>query len=185
MDQQTIEYLNAYENKLMQGLLGLCTDLKLLDGRLLETPDISDKWHGIDAEYVADAVKEFAQYPTVALGWAMYVGMAVARYWDEDWSIYDRLPNLYLHIRDKRGFDYLDEVVRGEVLCLKDEAYTRCEDQVRTCSQFVLDQMHHEQVEAGSAMAFHVYARSIKVLYRVGAAVELRRSGYNLVAVNA
>lgn len=167
----------------MQGVLSLCTSLGLLEGRLLETPDISDKWHGIDAEYVADALKEFAKYPTVSLGWAMYMGMAVARYWDEDWQIYSQLPNLYLHVRDKRGFDYLDEVVRAEILGLRDAAYTTCEDQVRSCAQFVLDQMRHEQIEAGSVMAFHVYARSIKVLYKLGAAVELRRSGYNLVAV--
>ncbi len=184
MEQQTIEYLNKYENNLMQGVLHLCTDLKLLEGKLLETPDISDKWHDMAPEYVADAVKEFVQYPTVALGWAMYMGMAVARYWDEEWQIYDQLPNLYLHVRDKRGFDYLDEVVRGDILGLKEGDYTSCEDKVRTCSQFVLDQMRHEQIEAGSVMAFHVFARSIKVLYKIGAAVELRRSGYNLVAMN-
>lgn len=183
MEQQTLEYLNAYEQKLVQGLLKLSTDMQLLEGKLLETPDITDKWHGIDAEYVTDAVKEFAKYPTVALGWAMYVGMAVARYWDEDWTVYSQVPNLYTHIRDKRGFDYLDEVVRGDILGLKDAAYTACEDQVRTLSQFVLDQMRHEQFEAGTAIAFHVYARSIKVLYRLGAAIELRRNGYNLVAV--
>lgn len=183
MEQQTLEYLNAYEQKLVQGLLKLGTDMQLLEGKLLETPDITDKWHGIDAEYVADAVKEFAQYPTVALGWAMYVGMAVARYWDEDWTVYSQVTNLYVHIRNKRGFDYLDEVVRGEILGLKGSDFTQCEDQVRSLSQFVLDQMRHEQFEPGSAMAFHVYARSIKVLYRLGAAVELRRSGYNLVAV--
>lgn len=184
MEQQTIAYLNKYEINLMQGVLKLCTDLKLLEGKLLETPDITDKWHDMAPEYVADAVKEFTQYPTVALGWAMYMGMAVARYWDEDWTIYNQLPNLYLHVRDKRGFDYLDEVVRGDILGLKDKAYTACEDQVRSCSQFVLDQMRHEQIEAGSAMAFHVFARSIKVLYKIGAAVELRRCGYNLVAMN-
>lgn len=168
----------------MQGVLRLCTDLKLLEGKLLETPDITDKWHDMAPEYVADAVKEFVNYPTVALGWAMYMGMAVARYWDEEWQIYDQLPNLYLHVRNKRGFDYLDEVVRGDILGLKEEDYTSCEDKVRTCSQFVLDQMRHEQIEAGSVMAFHVFARSIKVLYKIGAAVELRRSGYNLVAMN-
>lgn len=183
MDQQTIDYLNQYEAGLMQAELRLTTEMGLLNGQLLETPDITDKWHPMAAEYVADAIKEFAQYPTVALGWAMYIGMAVARYWDEDWQIYDALPNLYLHIRDKRGFDYLDEVVRGDILGLKDEAFKTCEDQVRSCAQLALDQMRHEQIEAGSVMAFHVFARSIKVLYRIGAAVELRRSGYNLVAV--
>lgn len=183
MDQQTIEYLNAYEQRLMQDVLRLCRDLKLLDNRLLETPDITDKWHDMAPEYVADAIKEFAKYPTVSLGWAMYIGMAVARYWDDDWAIYAALPNLYLHIRDKRGFDYLDEVVRGDILGLKGEAFLTCEDQVRSCAQLVLDQMRHEQIEPGSVMAFHVFARSIKVLYKIGAAVELRQLGYNLVAV--
>ena len=42
-----------------------------------------------------------------------------------------------------------------------------------------------EQIEAQSVMAFHVYARTTKVMFDMGVAVELRRLGYNYVKVNA
>lgn len=176
-----MEYLDQYEAQLQQRLLEYCTAHKRLEGRLLETPDITDKWNGIDAEYIADAIKEIEKYPTVALGWAMYVGMGVAKYWDEEWEVYDKVPNLYTYLRDKRGFDYLDEVVRGDLFGLKDEDFVKCEDLVRGCAQIALDMIRHEQIEPSSPTAFHVFARSVKVLYRIGAAVALRELGYNLV----
>lgn len=180
---EQLEFLDKYEANLMQDELRLCRDLGELDNRLLETPDISEKWDGIVQEYMLDSIKEIANYPTVALGWAMYVGMAVAKYWDEDWAIYDKVENLYIHIRDKRGYDYLDEVVRGEIFGLKDEAYTHCEDIVRSCAQSALDHIRHEQIEPQSPMAYYVYARSIKVLYKIGAAVALKRLGYKMEAI--
>ena len=34
---------------------------------------------------LADAVPQIAEYPTVSVAWATYLGMAVAKLWDEDW----------------------------------------------------------------------------------------------------
>ena len=36
-----------------------------------------------------------------SLGWMMYIGMAVAKMWDEDWTAYASLPDLYTPLRDK------------------------------------------------------------------------------------
>ena len=191
------EYLNQYESRLMQNLLQLLTSSGKLDGQLLETPDITEKWEAMAPHYVADAIKEIAKYPLVSLGWAMYLGMGVAKYWDEDWETYGKTPNLYLHIRDIRGFDYMDEVVRGELLGLRDTMisvpspkgprnvnhYQECEELTRSCAQMALDMIRHEQIEPQSPLAFHVYGRSIKVLYKVGAAVALKMLGYKLTAM--
>lgn len=184
MDQKQLEYLDSYQQNLTQHLLKMLTTMQYLDGQLLETPDISDKWHDVAPSYVADAVKEIAQYPNVALGWAMYLGMAVARYWDEDWSIYGNVPNLYEYIRDKRGFDYMDEVVRGEILMLKDKDFDEAEKLVQACSQQVLNKIRYEQIEPQSPLAFHAYARSIETLYKMGAAVELKALGYKFEKIN-
>ncbi|MCQ2212206.1 MAG: hypothetical protein MJZ36_01055 [Bacteroidaceae bacterium] len=172
------EYLDSYESALMQHMLKMLTSMQLLDGKLLESADITDKWDEVAPAYVADSVKEIADYPSVALGWAMYLGMAVARYWDEEWSTYGCVPNLYEYLRDKRGYDYMDEVVRGEVLLLKGEEYDRMETVVQGCAQQVLAKIRHEQIEPQSPLAFHVYARSIRVLYLIGASVELKALGY-------
>lgn len=183
------EYLQHYEERLQQGLVQMLqSQSRLASGPLPQTPDIAALWPALAPSYCADAVREIAQYPLVALGWAMYLGLAIAKYWDEDWATYSHHPNLYEHLRDVRGFDYLDEVVRGDLYGLKDQtdpktgrnAWTDCEDLVRSCSQMAHDMIRHEQIEPSTPMAFHVYARSIKVLYLVGAAIGLRWLGYKM-----
>lgn len=181
---EQIEYLDRYEQDLMQHMLRMLTSMGLLNRQLLESEDISDKWDEIAPSYVQDAVREIAEYPTVALGWAMYMGMAVAHFWDKDWEFYSQMPNLYEYLREKRGFDFLDEVVRGEVLGLEGEEFAEAEKIVQGCSQQVLDKIRHEQIDPQSPTAFHVFARSIHTLYLLGAAIQLKAMGYSFEKVN-
>lgn len=178
MEKAIFDYLNNYEKGLLSEVLKYLTSLGHLDGKLLETEDINEVWEKVAPSYVVDSIKEIAKYPNVALGWAMYVGMAVARFWDEDWNRYSSKENLYEYLRDKRGYDYLDEVVRGDVLSLDGELFEQMEELVRRTSSMVLSHIRHEQIEPQSPMAFHVFARSIRVLYKIGAAVELKNLGY-------
>lgn len=183
---ESIEYLNHYEARLEQDLLQMLqSNNELPSGPLPQTPDITEKWHDLAPVYCADAVKEIAQYPLVALGWAMYLGMGMAKYWDDDWATYSKHPNLYEHLRDVRGFDYMDEVVRENLFGMKPDtdSFVKCEELVRSCAQMANDQIRHEQIEPSTPMAFHVFARSIKVLYRFGAAVGLRKLGYKMEAM--
>ena len=185
---EQLEYLDHYEQRLQADLVQMLRSRNELpqQGPLPQTPDITGLWlDRLAPSYCADAVKEIAQYPLVALGWALYVGMAIAKYWDDDWATYGKHPNLYEHLRDVRGFDYLDEVVREDLYGYKrdSKAYTDCEDLVRTCAQMANDQIRHEQIEPSTPLAFHVFARSIKVLYLTGAAIGLRRLGYKMEAM--
>lgn len=184
---EQLEYLNQYETRLEQELTQMLQSRNELpaQGPLPQTPDITDLWHDLAPSYCADAMKEIQKYPLVALGWAMYVGMAIARYWDDDWATYSKHPNLYEHLRDVRGFDYLDEVVRNDLyqMPMGSTEFTQCEALVRSCAQMAKDKIRHEQIEPSTPMAFHVYARSIKVLYRVGAAIGLKRLGYSMQAM--
>ncbi len=79
--------------------------LDKVDEHLPDAPDIEGKWYDIANAYMPDAVREFNQYPTVVFGWMMYVGMAVAKYWDEDWELYNKVENLYTYLRDRIDFD--------------------------------------------------------------------------------
>lgn len=185
---QQLEYLDHYEQRLHADLLQMLRSRNQLPQQdpLPSTPDITDLWlDRLAPDYCADAVKEIAQYPLVALGWAMYVGMAMAKYWDDDWATYSHHPNLYQHLRDVRGFDYLDEVVRTDLYGYRPDSkeFTDCEDLVRSCAQMANDQIRHEQIEPSTPLAFHVFARSIKVLYLMGAAIGLTRLGYKMEAV--
>lgn len=178
MQQQ--EYLDKFETSLMDSLQTLCTQMGYISGKMPATDDITLKWDTMSPSYIKDALHEINDYPSVALGWAMYIGMAVAHYWDTDWNIYGQHQNLYEHLRDKRGFDYLDEVVRGEILGLTGEDFVKTENIVRQCARLVQNKIRHEQIEPASATAFYAFTRSIYVLYQIGAAVELHRLGYKM-----
>lgn len=80
------EYLNRFEERLQQELLRLCTDYHVLDGTLLATEDLDNRWHDLAPEYVADAVEQIRDYPVVSVAWAAYLGLGVAFCWDEDWE---------------------------------------------------------------------------------------------------
>lgn len=190
MEQQ--EYLDKYEQSLTRELLKICTQQGRLAGRLLPSPDLDDKWEQLAQPYMGDAIKEIAAYPTVALGWMMYLGMAVAHYWDEDWNIYGRIDGLYEYIRNKRGFDCMDEHIRETVLGMNPKEkstdgmalneYDSTEELVRICATMCLTSIRHEQVEPQSPLAFHIYVRSIHALYVIGASIELYRLGYKMTA---
>lgn len=187
MEQQ--EYLDTFEQTLTRELLQMATQQGRLGGQILPSPDLDDKWEALAQPYMGDAVKEIAKYPTVALGWMMYLGMAVAHYWDEDWQVYSGIQDLYSYVRDKRGFDCMDEYIREVVLGLKPKAdpkegqvmndYDRMEEFVRVASTLCLTHIRHENVEPQSPLAFHVYVRAIHALYIIGASAELYRLGYS------
>ena len=48
--------MNRFEERLQQELLRLCTDYHVLDGTLLATEDLDNRWHDLAPEYVADAL---------------------------------------------------------------------------------------------------------------------------------
>lgn len=182
MKEQDKEFLNNYldifENNITQQLLKFCTDNNHLEGKLLQTPDIEEKWESIAAPYMADALKEIAQYPAVSLGWMMYVGMAMAAFWDGNWEHYANDEHIYEGLRDLRGFDCMDEAIRDEVLGLSGEEYDKAEKLVRSCAQQVLNAIRHENIVPQSTMAYYVYVRSIRTLFNIGVAVQLKRLGY-------
>lgn len=87
-ENKTKHYEEYFHNDLYHYLLSLA----LIDSHFPEAPDIEDCWAKIGESYMPDAMREFNKYPTVALGWIMYVGMAVAEYWDQDFELYSKVP---------------------------------------------------------------------------------------------
>lgn len=89
MNNDIIEdYLRNFEEGLRKELLRLCSQEQWLDKTLLESEDITRYWEVAEDKYVADAVPNVQQYPLVSVGWATYLGMAVAYCWDVDWKTY-------------------------------------------------------------------------------------------------
>ena len=52
------------------------------------------------------------------------------------------------------------------------------ERMVRSCAQKCVDMIRREQIEPQSPLAYHVFATASKTMYRIGAALELKRLGY-------
>ena len=178
-----IEYLNRFENKLQEELLRLCTSYKMLDGVLLESDDINEHWKKLAPEYVADAVGEIANYPVVSVSWAAYLGMAVAYAWDVDWPTFEKAP--YQAYYGEQGFDDMDENIVKNLLgiALDSEEAKDLENMLRRCGETTVSLIRYENIEPQSPMAFHVFARAVKTMFRIGAAIELKHLGYNFQKV--
>ena len=55
---------------------------------------------------------------------------------------------------------------------------------IRSCGEKAVDLIRFEQVPPQSELAFHVFARACKSMFRIGAAIQLKRMGYNFEKVN-
>lgn len=187
MNQDQHDLLNRYEVALRETLIKRLSDSKWLEGQLLEVEELNQKWHDAAPSYMADAVPEVAKYPLVAIAWAMYEGMAAATLWDKEWNRYENVADLHTMLTEPRGFDCMDEYITEIMLALplgSTEA-ERIEDMIRSTAEAAQSLIRKEGIEAQSVMAFHIFARTTKVMFEMGVAVQLRRLGYNYVKVNA
>lgn len=128
--------------------------MKEVDERMPECPDVEDKWEEIAKAYIPDGIREFNDFPSASLGWMMYIGMAVAKFWDAEWEIYSKIDNLYAYMRDKRGYDAMDEYIREDVLLLQGVDYTVLEKVTGECASRVYNALMHQHIEPGTKEAF-------------------------------
>lgn len=175
-----IEYLDRFELGLMDKLMRLCRSYRRLDGVFPSSEDIDGMWPQLAPEYLADAVEQVRDYPTVSVAWASYMGMAVAHGWDKDWERTAAMK--YSELYGSRGFDDMDEHILSQVLgvSLGSADALNIEDMVRRCGELTVDLIRHEEVEPQSPMAYHIFVRASRAMYRVGAALELERLGYKM-----
>lgn len=179
-----IQYLIRFEEKMQDDLLRLATTRGMLKGVLLATEDIDEQWNILAPEYMGDAVPQIAHYPTVSVAWAAYLGMAVAYGWDSDWETFLKMP--YQSYYGEQGFDDMDEHIVRDLLRIPLDSRTakELEETIRQCGEKAVDLIRYEQIPPQSEMAFHVFARACKAMYKIGAAIQLKRMGYNFEKVN-
>ena len=182
--EKEIQYYEAYEEKLQQEILKMCKSLGMLDNELLSSEDIDQKWKEWAPEYIAEALPEVNSYPEFAIACAGYAGMAVAQWWDEDWGRHHGAEYESLH--GTRGFDDMDEHIVQNILKLdlNSSEAKQLMNILLCCAQKAVTFIRHEQIEAQTVKAFHIFARTVKVMFRTGAAIQLRRLGYKFHKVN-
>ena len=178
------ETMEQFEDKLHQDLHQFLQSMKEVDERLPECFDVEEKWEELAQAYIPDGIREFQNYPSASLGWMMYIGMAVAKFWDAEWEIYSKIDDLYAYMRDKRGYDAMDEYVREDVLLLQGVDYTALEKLVGECASRVYNALMHQRIEPGTKEAFDAYVTCLHQLYLFGAAMQLNRMGYHMTKMN-
>lgn len=169
---------NNFAERLQEHLLQFCTSQGLLKGSLLATPDIDGAWERYAPSYYGDAVKEFNAYPEFSLGCAGYLGMAVAKLWDEDWTCYGNLP--YTFFQGTRGFDDMDDYILGTILSDKD-FYLHA---MQSCSVTAYNFIMKSGIEPGTAEAYRIVLEAMAAIFKTGAAIELCHLGYKYEKVS-
>ncbi len=184
MDKQQIqEEVKAFEADVETDLTAYLRHKGVLDERVPVCPDVEERWSMIAREYLPDGAREFASYPVVSLGWMMFIGMAMAWYWDKDWQTYSAKEDIYATLRDVRGYDNLDEVILEQVLGYGPEEAERVSALVADCASRVLGILNRRRIEPGTEAALGCYIAALHRLYLAGMAVELNALGYHMTAV--
>ncbi len=172
--------MEIFEEKLHNDLFQYLLSMKEVDQQMPECPDVEEKWEEIAKAYIPDGIREFQDYPSASLGWMMYIGMAVAKMWDTEWEIYSKIEDLYAYMRDKRGYDSMDEYIREELLLLQGDDYTMLEKVVGECASRVYNALMRQHIEPGTKAAFEAFVACLHQLYLFGAAMQLKRMGYHM-----
>lgn len=178
------EIVNSFEAKVREDLIGFLQRKEALDAHVPECPDVEERWSEIARAYLPDGAREFQQYPVVSLGWMMLVGMAMAYYWDIDWTKYSAKKDIYESLRDIKGYDNMDEAVVETVLGYAGEAAEKITELVAECASRVYGLLNHEHVEPGTQAALGCYVAALHQLYLAGMATELNALGYHMTPLN-
>ena len=172
--------MEIFEEKLHNDLFQYLLSMKEVDQHMPECPDVEEKWEEIAKAYIPDGIREFQDYPSASLGWMMYIGMAVAKMWDTEWEIYSKIEDLYAYMRDKRGYDSMDDYIREELLLLQGDDYMMLEKVVGECASRVYNALMRQHIEPGTKAAFEAFVACLHQLYLFGAAMQLKRMGYHM-----
>ncbi|MDE6339806.1 MAG: hypothetical protein K2K97_08490, partial [Muribaculaceae bacterium] len=137
-------------------------------------------WPEIARAYMPDGGKEFQEYPITSLGWMMFIGMAMAFYWDTDWEANASRTDFYEKLKEQQGYDRLDETVINSLLGYEGEAADKIIDLVAECASRVYSLLRHEDIEPGTDTALGCYIACLHQLYLAGMAMELNALGYHM-----
>lgn len=169
-----------FEERVKSDLIGFLQKKGTIDAHVPECPDVEEKWAEIVQAYIPDGVKEFQEYPVTSLGWMMFIGMAMAYYWDTDWEANANRTDYYEALKAINGYDNLDESVVRSVLGYEGEKADQIIEQVAECASRVYSILSHSFIEPGTELAFGCYVASLHQLYLAGMAVELNALGYHM-----
>jgi hypothetical protein len=124
------------------------------------------------------ALPEINSYPEFAIACAGYAGMAAAQWWDQDWGKHHSAK--FESLFGPRKFDDMDEHIVQNILgfALDSVEAKQIMNIMLCCAQKAVTFIQHEQIEHQTVKAFHIFARTVRVMYKIGAALQLKRLKY-------
>lgn len=185
MEDKSKETAKQFEEKVRKDLTAFLQYKGALDQHVPECPDVEEKWTMVGRAYLPDGAREFQQYPVVALGWMMFVGMAMAYWWDTDWVANADRTDFYESLREKDGYDNLDDTVVKTILGYEGEEADKIIELVAECASRVHSLLSHEQVEHGTEAAFGCFVGALHQLYLAGMEMELNALGYHMTPLQS
>ena len=178
--------MENFSDKLKVLLLQYLRQEGVVGERFPICPDVEDKWQEMLEAYMPDGVREYNEYPMVSLGWIMFVGMAMAKFWDLDWEKYGSLKtsSLYEGLRSTRGFDEMDEYILEDVLKLDEEGCKKATDIVAECACITNTFLRNQNIEPSTKAAVEAYFECLHQMYLMGMAMQLNAMGYKMLGLN-
>ena len=173
--------LDRFESILEEGLVRICTGEGMMS-EIMTSPDIDQRWEEFISEYVADGVRNYNSYPDASLGFAAYLGMAVAHHWDGNWQAH-RLDSYTSYFGD-RGFDNMDDHIAADIRHLTKAETDKVRKALQNCTAATEGLIRHEAIEPQTAVGFYALVRCFSVFFRIGVSIELYRLGYKKEPVN-
>ena len=169
-------------NRLHNSLVNQCVTKGIIDNKIFDVQDLDEIWDKSAPQYLADAVNEIADYPMVAIAWAAYFGIGSAALWDADWEKAKNINDIYLYLRDMRGFDYIDEFVMEKMMHLSENNQHRIkiDDTLQECAQLALSLIRKEEIEPSSIEAYQMFAITAELFYKLGYTIALTELGYKI-----
>ena len=175
--------IENFASTLLNDLHRYLVERGAVDERMPECADVEAKWIPVAEAYLPDGAREFDLYPVASLGWMMFIGMAIAKYWDTDWEKYAAIDDLYTPMRDKRGYDNLDEYILDEVLDLHGDDAEALQDLVGDCAMRAKRALYDQNIEPGTTDAFKGYVACLQCMYQLGMAAQLKAMGYHMTKI--
>lgn len=172
--------METMENIVRADLHSYLASVGAVDAKMPECIDIEEKWEEIASAYMPDGIREYNSSPVVALGWMMFIGMAMAAFWDGNWDKYREDSELYDHLKDARGFDYMDEYILEDIMHLDRNVSGKYSRIVAECASRTNSILVRGNVEPGTKAAFQAFVSCLHQMYLMGMAFGLKHLGYKM-----
>lgn len=166
--------MEPFEHLLHEELLHYLKSLGIIHSDIDVCAEMDDLWEKIARPYVPDAIRQWDthQSPATTMGSMMYIGMAVAKLWQQGEQERCKMDNLYQSLYNKGGFTEIGRVVSKEVLQLTEEQDQATAKLVSDCADRTFALLKRQDFKPTTRNGFKGYLRCIRQMFIFGAAIE-------------